>query len=131
MIPAGCGRSTGVRGYLIKGENTMTQTAVGRSIGVALLGMMVIGVVSASGAEGDVGKKLYEGKRCGLCHTIGGQGGKIGPDLSDEGSERDGDWLKKFLKDPKGTAPGAKMLPVKATDEELAALVDYLLSLKK
>ncbi|MEW6324230.1 MAG: c-type cytochrome [Nitrospirota bacterium] len=97
----------------------------------ALLCLWVGAVQSAYGADPEQGKKIYEQQRCGLCHAIGGRGGKIGPDLTDVGNQRDGEWLTKFLKDPKGTVPGAKMLPVKATDEELAALVDYLLSLKK
>lgn len=99
--------------------------------GCILLSIMASDVVPAQGADPDQGRKIYEEKRCAMCHAIGGQGGKIGPDLSDVGSQRDGDWLNKFLKDPKGTVPNAKMLPVKATDEELAALVDYLLSLKR
>jgi len=100
-------------------------------MGLVLLGMMVYGVAPAAGSEIEKGKKLYEERRCGMCHAIGGQGGKVGPDLSDVGTKRDGDWLKKFLKDPKGTVTGAKMLPVKATEEELSVLVEYLLSLKK
>ena len=100
-------------------------------MGLVLLGMMVYGVAPAVGSGLEEGKKLYEERRCGMCHAIGGQGGKVGPDLSDVGTKRDGDWLKKFLKDPKGTGTGAKMMPVKATEQELSALVEYLLSLKK
>lgn len=85
----------------------------------------------AVGPEVEKGKKVFEEKRCSVCHAIGGRGGKIGPDLSDIGNERDADWLMKFLQDPKGTIPGAKMMPVKANNEELLALVDYLLFLKK
>ena len=100
-------------------------------IGPVLLGLVVFSVVPAAGSGLEEGKKLFEERRCGMCHAIGGQGGKVGPDLADVGTKRDGDWLKKFLKDPKGTVVGAKMLPVKATEEELTALVEYLLSLKK
>lgn len=100
-------------------------------MGLVLLGMMVYGVAPAAGSGLEEGKKLFEERRCGMCHAIGGQGGKVGPDLADVGTKRDGDWLKKFLKDPKGTVTGAKMMPVKATEQELTALVEYLLSLKK
>jgi putative heme-binding domain-containing protein len=95
-----------------------------------LLGLWMYGVWPAQGADIEKGKKLYEEKRCGMCHAIGGQGGKVGPDLADVGSKRDREWLVKFLKDPKGTVPGAKMIPVKATEEEMFVLADYLLSLK-
>ena len=63
-------------------------------------------------------------------HTIDGKGGKSEPDLTDVGARRDSEWLMNFLRDPKSMVPRAKMLPVKATDEELSALADYLSSLK-
>jgi cytochrome c2 len=109
----------------------MKRVIVGGWTGLALLSVAVFGVRFVEGAEVENGRKFYEEKRCGLCHAIAGRGGKIGPDLTDVGSQRDGDWINKFLKDPKGTVPNAKMLPVKATDQELAMLVDYLLSLKR
>jgi cytochrome c oxidase subunit 2 len=109
----------------------MKRVAMAGVVGGTLLSVGMFGIIPAHGVDSDQGKKVYEAKRCAMCHAIGGQGGKIGPDLSDVGNKRDNDWLKKFLKDPKGTVPNAKMLPVKATDEEVAALVDYLLSLKR
>ncbi len=83
------------------------------------------------GAEIEKGKKVYKQKRCHLCHIIGGEGGKGGSDLSEVGKTRDREWLRKFLVNPKETVPGAKMLPIKATEEELTALLDYLMSLDK
>ena len=109
----------------------MKRVTMAGVVGSTLLSVGMLGIIPAQGADPDQGKKIYEEKRCAMCHAIGGQGGKIGPDLSSVASRRDGDWLKKFLQDPKGTVPNAKMLPVKATDEEVAALVDYLLSLKR
>lgn len=100
-------------------------------VGIILINMMTYGFGLAAGPEIEKGKKLFDEKKCSLCHAIGGKGGKKGPDLSDVGNKRDADWLMKFLQDPKGTIPGAKMMPVKATQEELSALIDYLLSLKK
>jgi cytochrome c2 len=93
--------------------------------------MLLYANLPAEGSEIEKGKKIYEERRCGVCHALGGQGGKVGPDLWNVANRHDRDWLVKFFKDPKGTVPGAKMFPVKATDEELAALVEYLLSLKK
>jgi cytochrome c2 len=109
----------------------MKRVIVGGWTGLVLLSVVVFGVRFVEGAEVENGRKFYDEKRCALCHAIREQGGKNGPDLSAVGNKRDNDWLKKFLKDPKGTVPNAKMLPVKATDEEVAALVDYLLSLKR
>jgi cytochrome c2 len=103
----------------------------GMVAGLVFLGMAIGGPLPASGSETEKGKKVYEERRCGLCHAIAGQGGKIGPDLSNVGNQRDREWLMKFIKDPKGTMPGAKMLPVKAAEEEIAALAAYMLSLKR
>ncbi len=100
-------------------------------MGIVLIGMAECTLVLAAGPETEKGKMLYEGKKCGLCHAINGKGGKKGTDLSDTGNKRDAGWLMKYLKDPKGTLPGAKMMPVKASPEELSALIDYMLSLKK
>lgn len=93
--------------------------------------VMLDGISPAFASEAEKGKKLYEEKKCGLCHIVAGKGGKMGPELTDEGEKRDRDWLTTFLKNPKGVVPGAKMMPVKGSGEEITLLVDYLLSLKK
>lgn len=77
------------------------------------------------------GKQFYTEKKCGLCHTVDGSGGKKGGDLSDVGSKRDAEWLTKYMRDPKSIIPEAKMPAFRGTDEELNALVAYLMSLKK
>ena len=94
---------------------------------------MLIGfnIKMAEGSEIERGQRIFEEKRCGMCHRIGGSETRFGPDLLDIGARRNGVWMKKYLKDPAGTVPGAKMLPVKATEEDLSSLVAYLLSLKK
>ena len=92
------------------------------------------GVEFAYGEEDLVakGKEIYAQKKCSMCHMIDGVGGKMGPDLSDEGNKgRDGEWLTKYFKDPKSIIPEAMMPPVKGTDEELKALATYMMSLKK
>ena len=88
-------------------------------------------LVSADeGGKVDKGKALYESKHCSMCHAIGGKGGKMGPDLSNIGSTQNAEWFEKFLKNPKSVKPDAKMPAAKATDEEIAALANYLASLK-
>lgn len=81
------------------------------------------------------GEKTFADKKCVLCHVINGKGGTggplaRGPDLSTVGAQRDAQWLKAFMKDPKGVNPKAKMMAFKGTEEELEALVAYLGSLK-
>ena len=72
-------------------------------------------------------------KKCKLCHSINGEGGKQaekGGKLDGVGSKRDAAWLQKYIADPKGTIPDSKMPKIKLSDEEMKALVDYMLSLK-
>lgn len=109
----------------------MVRSAIVGMAGLILFSIMTSAPLLAAGSGVEQGKRLYDEKRCGICHAIGGKGGKMGYDLSDVGSKRGAEWLIKFFKDPKGTMEGAKMLPVKGTDEEISALADYMLSLKK
>jgi len=96
--------------------------------------MVVLGATLGSSlarAEGSA-PELYE-KKCKLCHTIKGEGGKQaekGGPLDGVGGKRDRAWLEKYLQDPKSVLPDSKMPKLKYTDEELKTLVDYLLSLK-
>lgn len=76
------------------------------------------------------GEQVYTDKKCGFCHMIRGNGGKLGPDLSRVGEKQDEHWLKAFMKEPKAIKPKSKMLPFKGSDGELEALVAYLISLK-
>jgi mono/diheme cytochrome c family protein len=102
-------------------------------IGIAVsVGPVLSGPV-ALGAEGspENGKEVYDAKKCGLCHTVDGSGGKKGGDLSDVGDKRDAEWLTKYMKDPKSLMPEAKMPAFKGSDEQLQDLVAYLMSLKK
>lgn len=102
-------------------------------IGIAI---MIISSVSSGIAEGDgelveQGKELYTAKKCGLCHTVDGSEGSKGGDLYDVGNKRDAEWLTAYMKDPKSVMPEAKMPAVRVTDEELQALVAYMMKLKK
>jgi mono/diheme cytochrome c family protein len=81
------------------------------------------------------GEKTFADKKCVLCHVIKEKGGTVGPlargpDLSTVGAQRDAEWLKAFMKDPKAVNPKAKMMAFKGTEEELEALVAYMGSLK-
>ena len=81
------------------------------------------------------GETTFSDKGCVPCHAINGRGGTVGPlargpDLSTVGVQRDAQWLKAFMKDPKAVNPKAKMMAFKGTEEELEALVTYLGLLK-
>jgi cytochrome c oxidase cbb3-type subunit 3 len=59
-------------------------------------------------APGDpaAGKAVYEGKGgCAACHSIGRDGGSLGPDLSDAGRRRDLKYLEESLVSPDADVP--------------------------
>lgn len=78
----------------------------------------------------DFAQKTIDANSCKSCHKIGGEGGSFGPNLSKEGSFRDAAFIAKFLKNPKEVNPQTQMPVVPLTAEEIAAISDYLASLK-
>ncbi|MBI3757308.1 MAG: cytochrome c, partial [Deltaproteobacteria bacterium] len=55
------------------------------------------------------GEKLVETLDCRQCHTIHGDGGEVGPDLSNIGLRRSQDWLVRWLEDPTLFRPSSGM----------------------
>lgn len=90
----------------------------------------VLFAASGDSAQLAKGEKVYTEKKCAMCHTINGNGGKSGGDLTKVGAARDAEWLKRFTKEPKSVMPNAKMPAFKGTEEELDAVVAYMASLK-
>jgi len=76
------------------------------------------------------GKAVYDETGCATCHAIGGIGGTIGPSLDKIGSKYDAEKLKGILLNPKTLNPNTVMPPFEGSEEDLEALVAYLLSLK-
>jgi ubiquinol-cytochrome c reductase cytochrome b subunit len=78
------------------------------------------------------GEQLVKTLGCLGCHTIGGEGGKVGPDLSAEGSKgRSREWLAEQIINPKSHNPASVMPAFNALeDRQLNALVQYLQGLK-
>ncbi|HWP66455.1 MAG TPA: cytochrome c [Candidatus Limnocylindria bacterium] len=88
--------------------------------------------IACSVAQADDAKALYD-KKCKVCHSLGGEGGKFadkGGPLDGVGSKRDEAWLRAYFADPKSKIADAKMPKLKLTDAEWDALVAYMLSLK-
>jgi mono/diheme cytochrome c family protein len=74
---------------------------------------------------------MFASHGCQACHKVGGQGGTVGPDLSDEGEKgHSREWLTEQLRDPRAH-DSTTVMPTYASlsREELSDLVDYLLSL--
>ncbi len=64
------------------------------------------------------GKAIYESKGgCAVCHIVRGQGGSLGPDLTDVGARRSPAYLREALTDPGASAPeGFLMVNVTTRD---------------
>lgn len=85
--------------------------------------VMTLGHEDAGVATGDPqkGKEIYESSHCAACHTIGGQGGDFGPDLSQIGVQRSIVALTNTLNDP------GKDLPLDASLQERATYPAYVI----
>jgi cytochrome c oxidase subunit 2 len=84
-------------------------------------------------------------RQCVVCHMVDGVGGPQGPptipapDLTHVGAREmiaagllpnDEEGLARWLRNPPGVKPGSKMPDYDLTDDQIEALVDYLMSLK-
>jgi len=87
------------------------------------------------------GLALFETERCARCHTIRGTeaNGQVGPDLTHVGSRQtiaSGTLLntpahrREWITNPQAIKPGNQMPPTPLADDELAALVAYLGTLR-
>ena len=74
------------------------------------------------------GRTLYRQEGCFMCHQLDGEGGKVGPDLTQEGDRaRTVEWLIGHFKDPPAYSHGSIMPPFKnLTAEQLQALAEFL-----
>ena len=76
------------------------------------------------------GRRLFGQKGCNGCHSIGGQGGKIGPALDDVGLRRSPEWMVQHLRDPQAVSPGTVMPRFGFAEGEARALTDFLVHLR-
>ena len=85
-------------GYALDTRETWQLTAYVRS-----LGRMAPEAVPGNPQRG---QELYQSKgRCSQCHIIGGQGGSLGPELTEIGSRRNAAHLRAAVLDPQSTLP--------------------------
>lgn len=101
----------------------------------ALLMAVTLPAAMAWGENGnpDAGRLVYEAKLCTLCHIVAGESGpmaSLGGSLDGVGQRRDAAWLAVYFTDPKAAIPNATMPAANLTEQELADLVAYLLTLR-
>ena len=73
--------------------------------------------------------KVYN-QLCIACHSLGGQGGVVGPPLDDVGNRRDYDNLVKWLTDPQKMKPGTLMPKLPLSPADITELASFLSQLK-
>lgn len=73
---------------------------------------------------------FFREKNCRKCHTIGGEGGKQGPDLSQVSHRLRPDYLAQWIRNPRAFKPDTEMPSFEGTEDELGDVVQYLLSLE-
>ena len=68
-----------------------------------------LGSTTGAAAAGNPvhGKSVYAKLGCSSCHTIAGEGGGFGPELSNIGAFRPADYLRQAVLDPGATLPPA------------------------
>lgn len=78
------------------------------------------------------GRKFYFAQSCDACHTIAGQGGSVGPDLTDVGSRLSQDKLIDIIQSIRsGKNTTMPQLPAGTTDAQVNDLLEFLSTLKK
>ena len=94
----------------------------------------------ASAQEGDeeivgdpkAGEGVVEELDCRQCHTIQGDGGDVGPDLTNVGLRRSKGWLVSWLEDPTLYRPASGMPGFEwKSEQEIYDIIAYLDTLKQ
>lgn len=75
------------------------------------------------------GARMFAQLGCPGCHKVAGRGGDVGPDLTKAGKFALA-YLRESLVDPKANDPNSIMPPFKLPEEQLQALLVYLVSLR-
>jgi nitric oxide reductase subunit C len=77
------------------------------------------------------GQQLYKVKyQCQSCHTIGGTGGYVGPNLNNAGNWLTPAWIEAWLRNPQALVPDAIEPRRQFTEEEIKSLTAYLMTLR-
>jgi mono/diheme cytochrome c family protein len=124
-----------------------SEQSVSRLAGLGLLAASLVVGCTQSGGSGSssaspqadaamvaAGRSVFDANGCARCHSIGGQGGRMGPDLTRVGAEpgHTPQWLVEHVKNPKSHNPSSRMpaFEGRISDRDLLALGSYLASLK-
>ncbi len=67
---------------------------------------------------------------CIACHSLGGQGGVVGPALDGVGDRLNAEFIQKWLRDPLAVKPDSKMPRLPLSEATITELVAFLSNLK-
>ncbi len=104
--------------------------------GIGILTLVaVVGLAGPAAAEVE-GQKVFEAQKCNMCHAVPSAGIEAkttsekmkGPDLVD--LKRDAKWIAGYLQKTEQIDGADHKKEFKGSDEELQALVDWLLEQK-
>lgn len=102
---------------------------------LAVLGLAALAAQNPDAAKVDQGRQLFEKNRCLLCHKLADTGGTLSVALDGVGSRVDAKKMRLILTDPdealKDSTAKVKMPRFPLKDEEIDALVAYLLTLRE
>lgn len=108
-------------------------------LAIAIAIAVAIAIAGPQQAGAADGKEVFLAQKCNLCHSV--ESAAIprktdnektnGPELTGLAERHDAEWVGKFLKREIQKDGKAHKKEYKGTDEELKALVDWLLAQKK
>lgn len=110
-----------------------------RSALLIAVSLMAVGLAAvAFTSDVPAGQTAFLENGCNMCHSVDSAGiakkseKMKGPDLSNEGAEaKDAAWLKAFIMKKEENEAGMHKKTWKGTDEQLGAIVEWLMTLKK
>ena len=73
---------------------------------------------------------FFSANNCKRCHTIAGEGGTQGPDLSHVARRLRPDYLPQWIRNPRNFRPETEMPAFEGTEGQLDDVVQYLLTLE-
>lgn len=86
---------------------------------------------TGSNAVAEIERPKIFNQLCIACHSLGGQGGVVGPPLDDVGNRRSYDNLMAWLTDPQKLKPGTAMPKLPLSPSDLTELASFLSQMKQ
>ncbi|MFC1917431.1 c-type cytochrome [Chloroflexota bacterium] len=112
------------------------------TVGIGIIVILLFGYLEITGAATapaipageeslrvQQGREIYREINCSYCHSIGGIGGNIGPELGEVGRDLTEEQMAAYLQNPHAMVPSTLHPKLLFTEEEMEALVSYLTTL--